>query len=951
MSLLSSSGRGIPSPGDAATAGSAANHPTPIPFGGEAGPEPSAEEAQSYLGDFRTRKLPNFPFLYIPFRISAEELRSARPFLWLCIMAVSAKSTSKQVLLYSRVRDMLAQKMVVELDHSLELLLGLLVCIIWGNLQVKGRPFLTLFAQLAVSMAFELGLNKSPSKEPGEMPKYKISSFQTSSSRTMEECRAILGCYVMTSGISFHMRRIDTMTWTDHMSECLQILEDKKEYQTDEILVLLVELQRVIEKARLSPWHRGNLSGNDLQPGPPPSFYIAALESDFNEVKRQVPVSLANNGPSSDALLGFMNHTQLVIHEYSISKSTSFAKSSDFRYLEDRYSCLANIKSFYDHFFTIPPSAYVGFSIFTFLHLSHYSASLYRLSTLEDPAWDKNTVIQTMNVARMWQRTAEHMDQVAAATGMVQDGPEDIYTRLATLCRLASRNWDGSLREHTAIPDPDMQPNNASGELSLEEEFILDALPYITDEFHSLLDVGWYGSAYQLTNACFQPMAGNLYTHFNSKYTFLTFVAIFELGSLVCGLANSSTMLIIGRAVAGLGASGIQNGIFMVVSGRIPLEKRAFAMGIGMGVSQIGFIVGPLFGGLFTQYVSWRWCFYVNLPVGTFAALLIIIFRVPEPIAEPRDGNLILSVLKKLDYPGFVLFASSTIQLLLALQFGGNSYAWSSPTVIGLICGSVATVTAFALWERHKGEGAMLPLSLIRERFLWCSALVMLFGVSNSFCASYYLPIYFQAIKNESPAISGVSLFPNIIAQIVFAVVSGGLVRIVGYYLPWSVLAGVLLSIGSGLISTYSPSTPTSMWVGFQIILGAGRGLGMQMPIVAVQANLEYKQIAIAQSFIMLGHTIGGAVFLTVAQAIFSNSLRSGLYAFSPSVNPEVVLAAGATSFRTVVPASEIAGVLQAYAQAVDHIFYLTTGAAVCSFCFAWGIGWASVKKKAQKRS
>ena len=167
-------------------------------------------------------------------------------------------------------------------------------------------------------------------------------------------------------------------------------------------------------------------------------------------------------------------------------------------------------------------------------------------------------------------------------------------------------------------------------------------------------------------------------------------------------------------------------------------------------------------------------------------------------------------------------------------------------------------MVAFALWERHKGNAALLPLALIRKRFLWCSALVMMFGVSTSFCASYYLPIYFQAIKAESPTMSGVSLLPNVISQIIFAVVSGALgkkpqslpserstfaritenhhlVRVSGYYLPWSVLAGVLLSIGSGLISTYSPLTRTGEWIGFQIILGAGRGVGMQMVCFRLQ--------------------------------------------------------------------------------------------------------------------
>ncbi|KAH6714975.1 MFS multidrug transporter [Leptodontidium sp. MPI-SDFR-AT-0119] len=481
----------------------------------------------------------------------------------------------------------------------------------------------------------------------------------------------------------------------------------------------------------------------------------------------------------------------------------------------------------------------------------------------------------------------------------------------------------------------------------LDATIIATAIPRITSEFHSVLDIGWYGASYQLTNASLQPMAGKFYTYFSSKRTFIVFFAVFEVGSLICGLASSSKMLIVGRAVAGLGASGIQNGIFAIIAGSVPMAKRPALTGIGMGFSQLGLVLGPLIGGILTQYVTWRWCFYINLPLGAITAALLIAVRIPDQYTKPKVQSFASLLLEKLDLTGFVLFAASAIQFLLALQYGGNVHPWNSSTVIGLFCGAAGALIAFLLVENHKGPDAMIPLWMIRKRAVWCSCLVMLFSVSTTFCATYFLPIYFQTVKGVSPTMSGVDLLPNIVSQLLFAVVTGILVGKMGYYLPWGILAGILLSVGCGLISLYSLTTPMSQWIGYQIILGAGRGTGMQIPIIAIQNTLEPSEIAIATSLLMFGHTIGGAVFLTLGQTIFTSSLRVKIPEYAPSVEPNMVIAAGATAIRVVITDKiQLAGVLLAVSRSLNRVFYLTTGAAVGSFCFAWGMGWKDIRKK-----
>jgi MFS family permease len=226
-----------------------------------------------------------------------------------------------------------------------------------------------------------------------------------------------------------------------------------------------------------------------------------------------------------------------------------------------------------------------------------------------------------------------------------------------------------------------------------------------------------------------------------------------------------------------------------------------------ISVSQLGLVLGPLIGGALTEYTTWRWCksavsfvvctiscllsylpylislalttillgFYINLPVGGMVAILLVFTHVPDQTIKPKGRSVLRTIQENLDLTGFVLFAPAAIQFLLALQYGGNQYAWNSVTVIGLFCGAGGTFIVFLAWEYHKGDAAMIPFSMVGKRAVWSSCLVMLFLMSMMFCASYYLPIYFQAVKGVSPMTSGVYLLPSILSQLLMAVVSGAL--------------------------------------------------------------------------------------------------------------------------------------------------------------------------------
>lgn len=222
-----------------------------------------------------------------------------------------------------------------------------------------------------------------------------------------------------------------------------------------------------------------------------------------------------------------------------------------------------------------------------------------------------------------------------------------------------------------------------------------------------------------------------------------------------------------------MGSSGLINGALTILAACVPLAKRPVYLGIVMSVSQLGIVLGPLIGGALTQYTTWRWCFYINLPIGGLTAGVLLLINIPDRVMRDTGTPLISVIREKLDLLGFALFAPAAVQFLLALQWGGTTYPWNSATVIGLFCGAAGTLCVFLAWEYHKGDMAMIPFSIMKRRVVWCSCLAAFFFFGGMLSFTYYLPIYFQAVKGVSPTLSGVYLLPSVLSQILFSVVSG----------------------------------------------------------------------------------------------------------------------------------------------------------------------------------
>lgn len=469
----------------------------------------------------------------------------------------------------------------------------------------------------------------------------------------------------------------------------------------------------------------------------------------------------------------------------------------------------------------------------------------------------------------------------------------------------------------------------------------------MTNEFNSLGDIGWYGSAYMITGCAFQLTYGRIYTFYSPKWVFFSSVAFFELGSLVCGVAPSSNAFIVGRAIAGLGSSGILGGTIVLMVHIVPLRQRPMYQGFMGAIFLVASVGGPLLGGVFTTDATWRWCFYMNLPIGGLAMALIVLF-LHLPPSPPSTPLTFREKLSKLDPFGTLCLLTGIISLLLALQWGGSTYAWSSPRIIALFTLFGLLALAFIALQLHLRERATVPPRIVAYRSVSASAFFAFCISAALVILSTYLPVWFQAIQGVNAITSGYHLLPLILGVVVASITAGALVSAIGYYTPVLIACSVLMSIGAGLLSTFSPTTPSSSWIGYQVLFGLGIGLGQQQAGLAAQTVLPDKDVPTGVAVKFFAQGLGGAVFVSVAQNVLSTKLVAGL-AGVQGFEPAQVVALGATELRAIVPPEELGRVLVAYNEALMGVFVVALCMACLSVVGALGTEWRSVKGKRKR--
>jgi MFS family permease len=422
--------------------------------------------------------------------------------------------------------------------------------------------------------------------------------------------------------------------------------------------------------------------------------------------------------------------------------------------------------------------------------------------------------------------------------------------------------------------------------IALDNTIIATALPKITTVFDSLGDVGWYGSSYLLTTTSLQPSFGKIYTYFDIKYTYLIAVVIFEAGSVICAAATSSPMFIVGRAVAGAGSAALFSGGMNIIGYSVPLQKRPIYIAALSSMFGIASVVGPILGGVLTdkaRYVSrrlntghftdlfsvhsWRWCFWINLPFGGISIAVVFFF-----FANPARQYSHMSVkerIKQIDILGAAFLISAIVSLLLALQWGGTTYAWSSSKVWGTLLGFVLIIAVFIVMQFRQKDRATIPLRVFKQRTILVSCVFSALLSGALYTHLFYLPFYFQASKGTSAEESGIRIIAYLVSMTIASIVVGGAVTKIGYYSPFCWFGSALFTIGAGLLYTLKVESPHGVWIGFQVLTGFGMGSCVQIPFIAVQVVASQKDMPTANALVMFFNSLGGAISISIAQNIF----------------------------------------------------------------------------------
>ncbi|KAF9873684.1 major facilitator superfamily transporter [Colletotrichum karsti] len=449
---------------------------------------------------------------------------------------------------------------------------------------------------------------------------------------------------------------------------------------------------------------------------------------------------------------------------------------------------------------------------------------------------------------------------------------------------------------------------------ALDATMVATIVPTLADDFHSVKDVGCL-----LVTGATQPTFGKLYATFSSKAVFLISLLLLEGGSLICALARTSGSFIAGRAIAGLGSAGCISGALIITAAVVPLQQRPMFTGILGSLEGVAVVLGPIIGGAIASHIGWRWCFWINLPIG--GVLFIVLLFLFKPPKVPGQSTPLKGRIMQIDFIGGTGLVGSITCLLLALEWGSTMYDWSDARLIGLLVVFGVSFVSVALHQHWLKEKATFPTRLLKNRS-FTSCLWYGFTLSSAqMVVLYYLPVWFQAIQGVSARESGVRLLPMVLALILSGVFAGIGASLVGYIPPFMIAGTVLASAGAGMLFTIHPNIENAKWIGYQVLFGLGSGAGVQQSIVGVQVALDPADVPYGTSAIILVNTVGGSIFISVAQNIFITRIER-LTQLIPTVDRATLL--NRLGFlRESLTAEQLTIALREYNSGIENVFLL----------------------------
>ena len=462
---------------------------------------------------------------------------------------------------------------------------------------------------------------------------------------------------------------------------------------------------------------------------------------------------------------------------------------------------------------------------------------------------------------------------------------------------------------------------------ALDQTIVATALPTIVGDLGGLDHISWVVTAYLLAQTVVTPLYGKLGDMYGRKIVLQGALVIFLIGSALCGLSQNLDELIAFRALQGLGGGGLMVSAQAAIGDVVPPRERGRYVGLFGAVFGLASVAGPLLGGFLTTNLSWRWIFYVNLPLG-IVAMFVLAATLPS-VADRVHHNI--------DYVGTALLAAGLSGIVLMASLGGVSYAWGSPLIVGLAVAGVLFLAAFLWFERRASEPVLPPRLLTNRVFVVTSAVGFVVGFAL-FGAITYLPLFLQVVKGASPTGSGLQLLPLMGGLLITSIASGQVITRTGHYKPFPIAGTAVMALGLYLLSTMDPSISREAITGFMFVLGLGLGLVMQVLVLAVQNAVDYSDLGVATSGATLFRSMGGALGTSVLGAIFANRLSNQLKSALPAgasapssgeVNPQQI---------AHLPAALHAAYLHAFTTSLSSVFIVAALVAVVAFVLSWFI-------------